>query len=96
MIAVQPELELAWQEFESASTYVFAQREALNKNARLTSGENEIKPTENDPASLVTVRKDDDPLNQLRQEFKAAIKDLRNDVSEDSKETLFKSLIDQL
>jgi hypothetical protein len=27
MIAVQPELELAWQEFESASTYAYAQRE---------------------------------------------------------------------
>lgn len=51
---------------------------------------------ESDPANLVTLRKDDDPLNQLRQEFKAAIKDLRNDVSEDSKETLLKSLIDQL
>jgi len=31
VIAVQPELELAWQEFESASTYAYAQREALTK-----------------------------------------------------------------
>ena len=31
VIAVQPELELIWQEFESASTYVYAQHEALTK-----------------------------------------------------------------
>ena len=31
VIAVRPELELAWQEFESASTYAYAQREALVK-----------------------------------------------------------------
>jgi hypothetical protein len=35
VIAVQPELELIWQEFESASTYAYAQREALTKIDRL-------------------------------------------------------------
>ena len=64
MIAVQPELELAWQEFESASTYAFAQREVSTK-----------KEKNNTPAK-------DDPLRQLREQFQAAIKDLRNDVSE--------------
>ncbi|CAF5116159.1 unnamed protein product, partial [Rotaria sp. Silwood1] len=36
VIAVQPELELAWQEFESASTYAYAQHEALAKIKRST------------------------------------------------------------
>jgi hypothetical protein len=35
VIAVQPELELIWQEFENASTYAYAQREALTKIDRL-------------------------------------------------------------
>lgn len=40
VIAVQPELELAWQEFENASTYVYAQREALIKLDRYGEQEN--------------------------------------------------------
>lgn len=35
VVAVQSELELAWQEFESASTYAYAHREALTKMKRL-------------------------------------------------------------
>lgn len=31
VIAIQPELESAWEEFESASTYAYAQREALTR-----------------------------------------------------------------
>jgi hypothetical protein len=39
VIAVQPELELIWQEFESASAYAYAQHEALAKIDRLGSNE---------------------------------------------------------
>jgi hypothetical protein len=34
VIAVQPELELVWQEFESTSTYAYAQCEALTNMDR--------------------------------------------------------------
>ncbi|CAF2673374.1 unnamed protein product [Rotaria sp. Silwood2] len=90
VIAVQPELELAWQEFESASTYAYAQREALTKIKRIIM-ENEISLQESSTSGIRSIenvelssssitKKEKDAIIQLRNEFKAAIKDLRNDI----------------
>jgi hypothetical protein len=101
VIAVQPELELAWQEFESASTYAYAQREALTKTDRSAmietetslreSGTSGSRPTDavEHPGSSVS-RKEKDAVIQLRNEFKVAIRDLRHDVS--GKRTMINSL----
>ncbi|CAF1515439.1 unnamed protein product [Rotaria sordida] len=91
VIAVQPELELAWQEFEGASTYAYAQREALAKIKRITT-ENETSLQESSTSGIRSIddielssnssitKKEKDAIIQLRNEFKAAIKDLRNDI----------------
>ena len=50
VIAVQPELEVIWQEFESASTYAFAQQEALSQTRRSVGRRSNI-----DRRSLVLV-----------------------------------------
>jgi hypothetical protein len=102
VIAVQPELELVWQEFESASTYAYAQREALTKMDRSGKVESlflpctvfdvcraamesevsvrEIRSTDVVESSTGITKNDKDSIRQLRNEFKTAIKDLRNDV----------------
>ncbi|CAF3447822.1 unnamed protein product [Rotaria sp. Silwood1] len=90
VIAVQPELELAWQEFESASTYAYAQHEALAKIKRITI-ENATCSQESNTSGIRSMddvesfdrnitKKETDAIIQLRNEFKAAIKDLRNDI----------------
>ncbi|CAF0946556.1 unnamed protein product [Adineta steineri] len=83
VIAVQPELELVWQEFESASTYAYAQREALTKIDRGTvendSVSRESGGTSGD-LSGSNNRKENDAITQLRNEFKIAIRDIRNDI----------------
>ena len=103
---MQPELELAWQEFESASTYAYAQHEALTKIDRSEetsvifqnvfiifratmenevslreSGVNTMRFTDTLELSSSIVRKEKTTVTQLRNEFKAAIRDLRNDVN---------------
>ncbi|UJR20407.1 hypothetical protein I4U23_023538 [Adineta vaga] len=82
VIAVRPELELAWQEFESASTYAYAQREALAMNDRTVIHNNSTSRDSNTNGDRCDsiVRRDHTSVVQLRNEFKAAIRDVRNDI----------------
>ncbi|CAF1028475.1 unnamed protein product [Adineta ricciae] len=80
VIAVRPELELAWQEFESASTYAYAQCEALVKVNQTIINKNSTLQESGEDRSANNVRKNSDTIIQLRNEFRAAIRDLRNDI----------------